>query len=485
MRKSLLVAALLVSGATHAAPPPVLGDAVIPNPKQFLDAAAAYADAVQPGSGAQMRQGNVMLEQMGVDLSAPAWLVIVDPKAAGAEPVILVFSEKDAKQTDAAMQGIGMSVRRVGKQVVCAKKLLLDKVPDAMIKELVGRTLPAKPFARIYMPKVHDAFKKDMEALEKQMSTGPMGESIGGMMQMVWGFVRETKELTAELDVASGQAHLFIGVIGKPGSFLTKLGAAAKPSDFRLVPALYGNPLLGAGSMDLSSLGGLWDAMAQMSAKMMGADPKELAKAWRAYGQLFSGEVAYGMTMKSPTDFRVAVVSEVKDPVGGLAAWEASMTAMASGKKPWFKVERSKGTFKEGSVVADEITLSPTENVPAYAKGTSGATRVGIATVVGNQLVGVQAATAADARAAMKDLLASVKKPPAAPPAMAAGIADAKSRKESLVFLIDPATFVAITGKKMAPGSSPFAIGGAGAPDGLRLRLTVPAQTVKALISAK
>jgi hypothetical protein len=486
MRKALLLVALALAGTSTAlaAPLPVLGDAVIPNAGKLIGDATAYANAVAPGSGQMLGQGRQMLDGAGVDAASPIWIVVFDPKVTK-DPLLVVFKEKDAKLVDSTVQGAGLALKRVGGLVVAAKKPLLDQVPDAMVKELTARPVPAKPFARVYLPKVYDAFKKDIEKAEKDMAGGPMGEAFSGGMKMVWGFFKETKELTAELDVSAAQANLFVVMTGKPGSTLAKLGAGAKGSEFRLAQPIAGMPIVGAGTLDLSAMGDLWEGMATMSAKLMGADPKELAKAWRAYALLFSGETGYGMSMKSPTDMRVSFVSEVKDGPAALVAWEGSMTALASGKKAWYEVKRQKGAFTDGGVVADEITLSATANFPKEAQPAAAGARVGIATVVGKTLVGVQAGTSEEARAAMKELLANLKKPPTPSAAMSAAFADAKSRKESLVFFMDPGFFAGMMGKKVAAGGVPFAFGGSGAPDGLKLRLSAPAAAVKALISAK
>jgi hypothetical protein len=479
MRKLVVLAALVLAGTASAAPPAVLGDAVIPNPKRSIDDAAAYADNVQPGAGQMIRTQTQSLSSSGVDLGAPLYVIVVDPRVA-TPPVAVIFTETQPGAADATLKAIGMEVRRNGRQVIAAHPTILKGLPAQVLTEVVARPLPPRPLARVYVPRIYATYKKELAAAEKDLAKSPMGEQMAGAMKMVYAFFAGTELLQLDLELTPAAAHLYLDFLGKPGSVLAKIGAAAVPSEFKLVGPIASSPMFGAGRIDMTAMEGLWEGMATFSAQLMGADPKALAKSWRDYARLFSGETGYGMSFASPTDIRVRLVAQTKGP-GALASWESSMTAIATGKKPWYKLDRTARGFTDGDVTADIITLTPTANAPLGA----GTARIGIAAVVGEVLVAVQASSLDDAKAAMKELLGRVRKPTPIPPQAAALLDDAKKRREALAFFFDAGMFLGLTGKTMPAGAPPFAVGMQGVPNGVRARFSAPAATVKGLVSAK
>jgi hypothetical protein len=432
----------LVSGAAVAAPPPVLAEAVIPDPAAFLDASAAYLDAVAQGGGAQYRNAKRLADSKGVDMSRPVWVLVFEPKQAPV-PVIVVFHATDPQRVATAVQGSTFGLHALGELSVVTAHPLVGLVPDDVLTAMIARPLPPRLTVRADPARL-------LPMLRAQSALVP---------QDVRSVLGDADQLIAELDVSATDAEIALSLTGKRGSRIAQFGAALRPSDFRLATAVKGFPMVVAGNVDFATL----------LPVIEGAYPHPMGMpVLRKLVPLLTGEFAMGFDVRASS--RIAFLLDSRNGTRALALLDDD----AASEKGTF--ERVKGAIQDGSVVADEVKYTPAAQVNP---GTL-LLPFSITAAVGQALLVVSATASADARATFRDTLGAMR----SNGVTFAPFADARARKESVAAMIDLRATVA-TGEAMT-SAAPTLVGGvAGIRDGVRFRVRFPAALVSALLALR
>lgn len=283
------------------------------SPKAVMARAAAYADAVSPGSGASIEPDSLL--QMlrlaagapsldGIDLDKPFFVLVLDPKK-HPQPIVLVATVADEAKVKAVT---GAAVKLDGGRVAVGEKAALDvagayalslkQAPDAPTLRLSPGKLVA-----LYRPEI-DRFRQEIaKALSGAQGSPAMASIVEWEIDLLFQLADQADELRLVVDASSSEASLEMVLVPKAGTGLAKFVAAQKPGvDLSLLGELPTVEKPGMLMVGKNQLGPARDFLLEAVGKMIAAasgKPFDRAR-WSAFFDLFDGTMAM-VSWQSPS----------------------------------------------------------------------------------------------------------------------------------------------------------------------------------------
>jgi hypothetical protein len=333
-----------------------------------------------------------------------------------------------------------------------------------------------------------------MGMLEAQAANDPDAANSKLMMGKLMELLKESDRMQLSLDAGNAAATAKVRVFPLAGTRAAELAAQQKPSEFTLAAAVPGGSFLAAGQMSETLLEAL-DAFNRGSmTALYGADNAEkLAAATRAWYEAMGGEFAMSGSisrqamimsgMWAITDAKKAQVAMKK-----VLAATPSKATTAEGvelriqRQP--KALRHQGVTAEGVRITGDFKKLPEEQRKAM-EAIIGKQGLSVLMAVTGSHAAFAMGPSKDATAQMRgfiDVAKGKKQSALMSPATAAVLEDAKARRESMVFAIDIAAFMAGFGMAQAAPGDWITFGVGFADSTVEMRLTVPASAASLML---
>jgi len=492
--------------ATADQPPAELLVSVAIGPVTTLRNLQAYAEAIQPGTGATLTDQAVrrgLAEAVGAssldgfDPASGMYLLIAHVD--GSPAPALLGKVTDAKTLAASASATGAMFK--GSWAVIGAKPVLDRIGPYALATIAPQRAPTAPTATVWLSQVVARYKTEIEAVRSQMMASIAQPSAGRMTQFMTSyldglgsFITDADKLIVTLEVTPDLGSLDFALLAKPGSRLAKFVALQRPGDYALLdrlPAATPSVLLG-GHLEV---GPYRDGILETIAAMYGSDAsKELLAAMDAFRKAMTGDIA--MTIQSAPGTGLAFTQLFR--LSDAAAAQKAITAILD----LFKVGRSieamgmtttiktnpATTMHDGVALRSyEATYDLSKVEPAQRKAMeamlpSTQARAQIATFDALGLVVLAPDSLAEAGLTID--AARGKAPHFVAPTLTGELlAASRARKDSLAMMMDLGALLAkITGR--APTvAAPILISLGCADHNAHLRLALPAVTLRAAVN--
>jgi hypothetical protein len=467
-------------------------------PDRTLDHVRAFANTVQPGTGAVLTQAIVRrgLAELsgassldGLDPMAPTYVLLIDGGAQLNETAVVgkVLDEKTL------VTGLGSAHSAINAGwAVIGSEAVVRKIGSYALTALPPLPVVASPTAVVYVPQVLRRYRTEIDAgrkqLAAQMAATQSSAQMTGMMQSyvdgLFSVVSDTDQLLVTIDVTKDLGAIDLAVTPKPGSRLAKFVAAQRASDYALLdklPAVQA-PVVVAGHIESGPYRqGMLDVFAAMYGQ---GESKELIATMSAIMKAATGDLAMvmqvgiGQPMTITQLFGVADKKAVDKSIDRvLALFKVGRTFDSSGISTTIKSNAQTIEHDGVSIRGYDVTYDMSK-VPAAKRAImekmipAGTSTAGIATF---DQVGLLTLRSTDPGAAID--AARGKGSHFAPSAAIADfLTGSRARQESFMMVMD---FGAILG---TPGPARSLMMSAGFADKTaHLRFSLPAQTVRAL----
>jgi hypothetical protein len=514
MRTWYLLVGLVVvamSGPAEAKPkadraPADLMVSVALGPAATLRGMQAYIESIEPGAGAQLTD-QVMRSGLAQAIGASS-LDGVDPAAwlhvlvADGKNLALLAKVADAKVLTTSARANHVMV--AGEWAVIGPRPLVQKIGPYALTTIATQPPPTAPTATIYVSHVLARYKAPLDQFRRQLASGMAQAGAGGVGPLFEAYydglmsaVRDTERLIVTFDATAALASIDLALVPRPGSRLARFVAAQQPSDYALLdklPAGNATFLLGGRFETGPYRDGMLDLMAAMYGTSSGAD---LRAALGAVFKATTGEVAMAMSMPMSPGAGLAMTQlfGLADPaaadkaiVRALDLFKAGRTMSIAGISTTTKSHPAT-TVHDGVTLRRYDTTHDVSKAPAaqraameaMVKGMAASAR--IATFDSLGLIAVAPDSAAEAHR-MIDAARGKGSRFIATPATADLIAGSRSRKDSMVIVLDLGALVsAMTGGKV--GVQPVVMSIGFADRNAHFRVAAPAASVRAIKSAK
>lgn len=466
----------------------------VADPAATLAAAGQYADAAYPGLGAfvttqliEMAVAEVHgVALAGVDYGKPMWALVLDP--AVTDTPLLVVAVADRAAFDAAVeQGGALAVHHRGFAALGSRRALDEAAPHALSSVALGAA-PALPTATVDVARVMDRYGSQLASALAFASARMASRNPGGsdptrpVFEGLVSLLRQTEQITVTVDTAV-ELSIIAELVPKADATIAGIFARQPEATFDALVGHDGAGIVFGGKLDWESLQEYLKPFTDAAlAGQWGEAGDPMQAAWAEMFPLMTGEMGYAMHVGTGGTTWMAGQWGISDPKKVRAvqakAVKAAAAASAEGAGP-FELTARKFTYKRVPVTG--TTMKPRDGAPAESRdgfvAAFGEKPVSSLFAVVDKTLLMAMGEAADQR--IKAGIDAVKaKKPAKPSAeLAAAIAAARDRKESLLSLIDFASF---TG---APsGAAPVAIGVGFTGGRLSVRVAVPADQVRQLV---
>ena len=464
----------------------------VADPSATLDALGRYADAANPGLGAMVSTQLVELavaelygvDLAGVDYSRPMWALVLDPSLADAPVLVVAVADRDA--FDAAMeQGGGLAIHHRGFAAIGSRIALEEAAPHALSSIALG-TAPVDPTATVLVPAVMDRYGRQLAGSLAFLSAtmaqgGGNGEAVRSILEGLVSLLEQTEQVTLRLDT-SAELSVVAELVPKSDAAMVEIFARQPAASFDAMAHYPDASIVFGGKLDWESLRDALKPFTDSALAQWGGAGDPMQGLWAEMFPLLTGEMGYAMQFSGTGTTWMAGHWGVSDPkkVREITARATKVFAdvSASGGGPF---ELGSRTFKYKKVQVTGTTMTPRSTASAEERAgfvaAFGEQPISSLFAVVGKTVVMSMGDGADRR--IKAAIDRVKAKKAAKPsaALAAALAAARDRKESVLTLIDLAGF---TG---APsGAAPLAFGLGFTGGRLSARLTVPAEQVLHLI---
>jgi hypothetical protein len=477
------------------APKDLLLVATVPSIDGPVADAAAYADHVSPGAGANLltltRQWLSMVQ--GVDPHAAAALFVLDAGGGKAPEAGVVMNLADVKAFQATLPA-SVSAKLHGSWAVVGDAATVDRAGEWALQALADAKVPPHLAVTVEPTTLLAAHRADLERFTQQMGsamassgTTSFTEIVDAMMSGLTAMLEQSQRIEVALKVSAMNASFEIALVPRPKTVLAQVMKAQVPSTFELLPRLPADGLnmVAAGRI---AAGPLRPTMWRWMEKLMGIplNAPGLGDQAKTLVALLDGEIAMTMLL-APSNPRLTalykmrnnkrggtLLQQLADSVRKRGAW----TTELMGIKTRYQIVDVAPVESIGFVELDTTyDYSAAPSIPramhsAPMKALWGAW---------DDVLGF--ATVGDAEALVK----STRQPRALPPQLAEFVADAKTRKASFLEIID---FIAASKAMSAmpagtmTGSAPMAMWLGFAGGRTSFGIDVPAASVGALVKA-
>ncbi|MBP6841712.1 MAG: hypothetical protein KA190_30710 [Kofleriaceae bacterium] len=480
------------------APADLMARGFVASPARLITDAAAFANTVMPGMGAQLSP-DLLLAMIGpalgtqplagLDASRPVALAVLDP-GAYPQPMLLAAGVTDRAAFDAAMDGGPSTVRAIhfaGGVVVIGPDAALTAGAGWLAAQVAAPPTgaPTAPTLTVHLDQVWARHGDRVREVMRGAGQAAMLDKLTSEIttSMVDGLLN-TRELVVTLDVGATEASATATVRAAPDSGVARFAAAQHPASFALLTRLASGPgIVVGGELQFEQF---IDAMLALVGPKDGATAAEAARyreAMRTVYQGLSGPMAMRMDVAGGRTSMTMMMGSARP-----AATAAAMAAVtAAGLSPEVAATVQRGGFRHKKVRGDVITTTVRPSAPAAVRqsmetawGGPAATSVVVALADA-----VVMAIGQDAKAMLVRQLDGGAT--AASPELTTAIAGASARRASLLVYFDLLGMIAA--QRAAPGATvpapavpaplPIEIGFGGADTWLRVGMS--ADTVRAL----
>lgn len=467
----------------------------------------AYLDAVKPGTSAMLNDQLVrralaeiveVPDLDGIDTRAGQHILVVDRD--GKPAAALVAKASDAKRLNKAA-GADRVITKNGWVVVGARAVIEPLAPYAF-STVAAQPVPTTFATTVYLPAVLARYQAQLSAAHAQIAksfatgaeqAGAMGALANSYVDAAASLAADTDRVVITFDATAALGDLDFAFVPKAGTKLAAFIAAQRPSDFALLDRLpSGTPsFVGAGHLET---GPYHEAFVSMLAIMYGnAAGAELARAIDAFRAAITGEVAFTGALGSGLQ-----MTQIYASTDGKAADAGLLNMLAP-----FKTARTTTMGQVGMTMKANPTAETYGGVALRSYDTTydlkrldPAQRTAMATMIpasGTQRAYVAAFDGLVSIVVAPDGLVQAKRvidaarnkgdrfQPA--PAIAGLLAAARARKDSLVMAMDMAKLMASIQPMLAGYSAPFAFVLGTADQRAHMRLSVPVDSVRALVT--
>jgi hypothetical protein len=315
MRRSLIalvLATLACQKATPPAPPPeapadVIATVSVAHPGAWATRLGAYVDKVAPGMGSQVDGKKLamglaaMLEAQSLDsldLTQPVRVVIFDPKA-HAHPFLVLATFTDA---EALRRGADkLKIERDGGVSLVGPEAEVAAAKTWAFGALAKQAAPEAPTAEVWVKRVMDKYRADLEAFPAKMAeaglAGPMQGVITGELRAFIAVGEQSERAFFSLDASGDEASVDIALAPLAGAPFAAFVKGQKPFEQKLLSLLTlpeRPSMIMVGHMELRELGEpVYAIVAPLLASVTGRPADEaLHKDWAAWLAHFTGDMA-------------------------------------------------------------------------------------------------------------------------------------------------------------------------------------------------
>jgi hypothetical protein len=506
-----IVGALAVCAPADAkgkpdAPPAELLVSVAIGPVTTLRNLQAYAEMIQPGSGAALSDQVVrrgLAEVVGATsldgLDPASWMYLLVAGTSGPPAVALLGKVADAKALAAAAGADRLATR--GGWAVIGDRPVLDHIGAYALSTIAAQPTPRAPNATVYMPQVLargrpqiEAFRAQMAATSAQLGPGPMGKFMASYIDGLESMASDTERLIVTLDATPDLASLDLALMPRPSSRLAAFIGLQRPSDFGLfarLPATTPTVLFG-GHLELGPYhDGLLAAMATL---YIPEASRDLLAAMEMIRKVMTGEIAMAMQIGRGTGLAFTQLYGItnaaaadKALAGILALFKVGRTIQLANIST--TIQANPGTATHDGVVlrsydtTQDLSKAPADQRKAMAAiMPDGVQHVQMATFDGLTMIVAAPDSLAEAERSI-DAARGKAGHFVASADVDRLLAAVRARKDSTAMMIDLGGVLAMLTGGSAQ-SQPAMISFGAADRSAHLRIALPAATVRALSAA-
>ena len=307
-----LVACSKVTRPVAPAPAPDSLIAIVETPsiEGAVKGLGDYADAVKRGSrafitptmitmAAAQTAGATDLE--GIDASAPARLLVLDPKRFDPPCVVLV----KVKDQAALKKSLGQAtLRRQGAWGIVGSAKAVKEVEGYALGTLAREAPANHPKAVVFVPALWKSYRTEAEKLRQQLAktfaaAGALDVFMGRYFDLLFGMIDQTARVEVTLDIDARTGELDLVFRPRPGTTFEAFTAAQEPFDpalFDRLPSPQRLAMLAAGSFHLGPLRKPAEALL---AEMAPHEPKIIEGVSALLDQL-EGDFVMAMDLAAP-----------------------------------------------------------------------------------------------------------------------------------------------------------------------------------------
>ena len=447
-------------------PPTVLVDVALPTLDGGLGGLRQWVEAVKPGAGifVSERQFLVMAgvgQLDGVAGDKPAHVLVVDPKK-NQRPLAVLVGVTDAGKLRTSATSAGLEVRTSGSLAVIGTKPVVDAVGDWALGTLAKEKPPAIPVATAYSAPLLATYRDDIEkafaTMKTEMAKLPqpgMGEIFDLYLRASIALLEGTDRFEVRVEGDAKDLSVGLGAVPTPGGKLAAFVAAQSPADFALLDRLPAGPgaFVLAGTVHLGELRG--DAIALFETMLTSFYKVPMSDNLRALMNIWADAATGSMGAvfdMGPGGLRGVQLIGAKEPAkidaaiaGAFAEWAGKpLEATAMGVTTRYTVTPNAAvvdgvTFHRFTSQIDASAMPPEQAKLTAAMGTSFVAHVG----AWDDVVGMAMGTDPAASRRLIDASRGKGARMTLPPRVAAGLADARARKESFYYFIDVGSMMA------------------------------------------
>ena len=479
-------------------------------PASTLRGLQKYMESIRPGIGTvisdQAMRGQLAnaLGVTSIDGLDPAgWLYILVTDASGTPTLTVLGKVTDPKRITAGAGADHLSIKN-GWALV-GQKAQLDRLAPYAFGVIASQPTPKLPTATVFMPQVLTRYQPELAAAKTQMMTSLASTSSGSptMTKLMTSYVEglasigdDTLQLIVTLDAQADLAALDFALVPRDKSRLAEFAAVQRPSDFGLIdklPAVTPSALFG-GHFEL---GPYHDGFIRtMTALFDPSGSPQLVEAFEAVRKAMSGEAAMSMKVTPGAGtqmIQLTGTSDAKLAAAGIAhildLFKTEHTMAMDGVVTKIKTSPQTTTYSGVTLHGYDTTfdLSKANELQRELHKKLMPQDVQHAQVAIYDALTMVAVSQDSVGDAQKVIDASRGKPGVArftpTPIMRDQLAAARTRKDSMVLLVDlNSLLAALTGGGVA--SPPIALSFGAADHNAHFRLALPAETLHAVAGA-
>jgi hypothetical protein len=441
--------------STRALPAPPSGLAFIvslPSLDHGLDGWLAFADAVTPAFGADLRTeiADQLAQIDDVDRTKPVRVVVL-ASAHDNEDWGLLVASGDPKKLE---EDFG-AVRLRGSWAFLAAPTTIDKLAPWAFESLAPQRVPDVPVVTVYPSALLDQFANDVAEARAEWVSDP--DTAMRSIKAAWfdgmiAGVRQCERVEVRLEANVVRANVELSVFARPGTSIARFVAIQKPATFQLLPRLSadGAMAVAAGRGVPELVARIYTHLIEQFAAVLPKTPMTTSpETVRRINTMLAGEIAIAVARTEGAFLPdVTILAESPSEEGFKALFEdgvrVGMTALDP--PPYADVPIAQ-------VTAAELRYAYWDDLTGFVLGDQSRQRI-------ERLVDVSRG-----RAAYDGL----------PPRIAAAFDEARRRKESFLLVVDLVAFATKT-----PGEDGLAIGLGFADGAIRLRASIDARHLAA-----
>ena len=484
-----------VPSTPAAAPASLLATGSVGDPGAFIAAAAAYADHVMPGIGANltldalragMRQEGLGLD--GVDFGKPVRGILLDPRQFS-PPVVVVVAVADEPALRALASELGLRVQTHNGLAAIGSFDALTEAGGFALTTLAAAPAPAMPTVDFDVVSAMELFRPLIEMVGPQLLAAAAPAERVTMevgIAMYLQFFAQLEHVTFALDLAGDRASVTMALVPQAGTGLATFIGAQQPSAFAMFERLGPAPFAMGGRLELAPV---WQAVQTLLepvlAQSFGPGMDQVQAVWSRWMALDTGESAFSFTLAN--GFAIAGGWELDRPAE-LAGFLKDQIAIMTRDQTSMLTFKQRAAKHRGTPVT-LVTATPAKSMPADQRELydriGGSLSYGFAATRRHMVLAAGADATARLHAQIDQSLAG-KAPPPSP--LAPVLADARQRNESYLVAMDlPAlrdSFQSMLGNRPGPAPTPgqpTVLGISSAHGALLTRFTLPASQLAAM----